>query len=131
MAAEASFKTDILSIVLGSILSKERPGTPSTTTSGLLLFNVLIPRIRSAEPSYPGSLLGVIVTRPGNRPAKLLLTLVAGDFTRSVPLMLLTDPVRVAFFCVPYPTTTTSVSACANPFNCKLIVVLEPTGISC
>src|SRR5688500_18761718 len=101
MAADASFKTDILSIVLGSILSKERPGTPSTTTKGLLLFKVLMTLILRSEPSYPGSLLGVIVSKPGTRPAKILHTLVAGDLISSDPLTALNEPVKVAFFCVP------------------------------
>src|SRR2546423_15631326 len=110
MAADASFNTEMLSIVLGSIRSRDRPGIPSTTTSGSLLFKVLIPLILRIDPSYPGSPLGVTVTRPGSNPPRLLLTFIAGDLAISDPLTELTDPVRVAFLCVPYPTTTTSAN---------------------
>src|SRR5688500_7271317 len=131
MAAEASFNMEIFSMVLGSILSKERPGTPSTTTSGLLLPKVFTPLILIIDPSNPGSLLGVTVTRPGRRPPKLLLTFVTGDFIKSDPFTAETDPVQVAFFAVPYPTTTTSSKFCTAS-GCSVIVKLEcaPTGTS-
>ncbi|MNL70175.1 hypothetical protein D3C87_1951370 [compost metagenome] len=53
MAAEASFKTEILSISAGFNRSKppSRAGIPSITIKGLELPNVFVPLILMVEPS--------------------------------------------------------------------------------
>ncbi len=71
-----------------------------------------------------------MATTPGIRPAIPWLTLVTGTFFNSSPFNELTAPDNVAFFCVPYPTTTTSSSNFVS--SCKVILIdLRPsTGIS-
>ena len=133
IAAEASFKTVIFSILFGSILSKLLSGTPSTIINTLLSFMVLLPLIRKVVPSYPGSPLDVTATNPGSLPAKPLVTLVTGACVTSSLFMVLIEPVNVAFFCVPYPTTTISsrfwtvglriTSTCVLPSVATLTVI--------
>jgi len=68
---------------------------------------------------------------PGNCPAKELVTLALGDFSKASVPTLDIAPVNVAFFCTPYATTITSSRLCT--FSCKhtLIPLREFTFISC
>ena len=88
-------------MVLGSIRSKERPGTPSTTTNGSAFPKVLTPRIVIVAPSYPGSEVLETATTPGKRPANPCDTFVTGVFASFSPPTLVTEPDNVAFFWAP------------------------------
>ncbi|MNV93783.1 hypothetical protein D3C71_1885130 [compost metagenome] len=48
------------------------------------------------------------IVAPGRRPAKAFDKLLTGMLAISAVLMVLMAPVRLTFFCEPYPTTTTS-----------------------
>ena len=100
MAAEASFKTDTLSMSFGLIRSRPpaRFGIPSTTMSASPLLSVLEPRIRIDEPSAPGSPLRLTATTPAIRPASELLRFTVGDLIKSLPFTETTEPETVAFF---------------------------------
>ena len=75
-----------------------------------------LPRIRIEEDAPAKPELFVIVT-PGARPAKALERFDTGIFSNSSVLIAVIDPVKFTFFCVPYPTTTTSSKACVSSFN--------------
>ena len=66
--AEASFKTEKLSISAGSSVFKS-PSTPSIKISAEAFApNVLIPRTQNSEKLLPGSPLRVTPMMPGTRP---------------------------------------------------------------
>src|SRR5690606_995195 len=98
MAADASVNTEMLSISAG--LNRSNPpalaGIPSITINGPLFPSVLVPRIRTEAPSYPGSALDWVATTPGKRPANALETLTVGDFIRSALFTDATDPLIVS-----------------------------------
>ena len=99
-AEAASFNTEILSISSGLIVLMDET-TPSTTTIGLLLFKVPIPRIRMLPTSRPGWPLLCVTVTPAIVPCKAEVTFVTGLFSRSLAEILETDPVRLIFFVVP------------------------------
>ena len=101
MAAEASFSTEIDSMSSGLRRLNERSAIPSTTISGEVFPKVPFPRIRMSAPSSPGSPERVLAMIPAVLPARVLLKLAAETFLISSPLTDDTEPVRVAFFCVP------------------------------
>ena len=119
MAAVASFRTLMLSMSRASSRSRppSRSGTPSITTSALLSFSVWLPRMRMIAPSYPGSPLGLTVTRPGSWPLSVFDRLFAGMLCTSLPDTALTAPVNVPLACSPYPIATTGFSS--NGLGCS------------
>src|SRR5690606_16418084 len=108
MAADASFNTVTLSISVDISRSNPRFGTPSTTISGELSPSVLAPLILNVDPSDPGCPERVTTTNPGNRPAIEFDKLTTGARLRTSPFTVVIEPVMVAAFAVPYPTTTNS-----------------------
>ena len=76
--AEASFKTEKLSISAGSIWLKS-PSKPSINTKAPWLApNVPMPRIQKSEMFFPGSPLVCNEMTPGTRPPNILGMEVAG-----------------------------------------------------
>ncbi len=109
MAAEASLRTEMLSISTGSISFNERPGTPSTTTKGADKASsraassgspkLARPRTRIRASFCPGSPLCWIITDPGILPEMALLMSGAGIEAILSPLTEVTEPTMLAFFC--------------------------------
>lgn len=100
--------------------------TPSITNSG----SPNAPRMRMLEeaPARPE----VLVTfTPGARPARALDRLDGARFTSSPAFTGVTAPVRFTFFCVPYPTTTSSFSPFAEVVSTTSTRACAPTAISC
>ena len=108
--AEASLRTEMLSISLGSSCEKER-STPSTRTSGSALFREPTPRMRMTGSSAPGMAEGCTAETPGRFPWRAFATFATGAFIRPSPLTAETAPVMVTFFCWPYAMTTDSSNA--------------------
>jgi hypothetical protein len=109
MAAEAaSFNTSILSISLGFIEFKELKGTPSTTYNGSLEEFIDPTPLMRIETLPPGCPLFCVTCTPANRPCKAWSNPVTGVPAYSLELTEETAPAMFAFFCVPYPITTTS-----------------------
>ena len=108
--AEASFRTEMLSISFGSNCEKER-STPSTRTSGSALFRDPTPRMRMTGSSAPGIPEGWTAETPGRLPWRAFATFATGAFMMSSLPMAETAPVMVTFFCWPYAMTTASSRA--------------------
>src|SRR5687768_3786577 len=136
MAAEASFRTVIASISWGLRLDKipASRGTPSITIRGELTpgvpLNELAPRITMSRFSDPGTPVRWLTTRPGSLPDRLVVTFTAWLLVSASPPTVAIEPVRVALFCVPYPTTTTCSKSVALDCNCTATLVLLPTFTS-
>ena len=103
MAAEASFKIEILSMSFGSKRANSSRGTPSITNKGLPS-----PRISNILVNCPGSEVFCTTRNPGSLPVNIFCMLVPLVVISCVLSIATTEPVNEAFFCVPYPTTTTS-----------------------
>ena len=88
-------------------------GIPSITTRAEELLKVLVPLIRIAGVSAPGAPLEASIKTPATFPASAVPKLGEEDFSRASPPIEATEPVSVAFLCVPYPVTTTSWSSSA------------------
>ena len=104
MAAEASFKTDIFSISLGSIAfnSPNEAYIPSISIIGLPPFTEISPRICMDAPSLPGRVEERVIVKPGTAPCKAKVALFAVRFFKvSSPRIWLIALVKEAFFCVP------------------------------
>ena len=87
------------------------------STPSLMLFT---PRILK-DISAPGWPDVPVTCSPGIAPISTLLTEVTGRSPNiSSIFTLLTAPVRLAFFCTPYPTTTTSSKVSVSSFNTTL-----------
>ena len=99
-------------------------GTPSTTMNGLLvslLLKVPIPRmvIVGCAPNFP---LLLITVKPGTTPCNAFEISEYGRDSRVLLTSTVdTAPVKFAFFCVPYPTTTTSSSSFSLDFSTTFI----------
>ncbi|MNT37595.1 hypothetical protein D3C72_1737380 [compost metagenome] len=65
-------------------------------------------------PTSPGLLSTVI---PGDIPCKAFCNDVTGLSANCLGVIVATEPVRLAFFCVPKATTTTSSNAVLEEFN--------------
>ena len=106
--------------------------TPSIITNGLESFNVPCPRTRIVAPSLPGRPpLPAVTETPGAIPASPAESEVIGRL--STILLISTEataPVIFTFFCVPYPTTTTSSKACESSFSRTVKEVFPFTGIA-
>src|SRR4029078_6534642 len=103
-------------------------GTPSTTISGsLLALSEAPPRIRIVLPAPGAPPLEVICT-PATFPAISCSGVVIVPLLKSFAVMLVTAPVRSFFILVPYPITTTSLSAEVAPDNQTFIGLPETTG---
>ena len=101
--------------------------TPSTMISGdELSVNVLTPRMKRSEKSSPGAPLRCVAMSPGMRPTSMLLMLACGVWTRSSIEMVAIAAVTLSFRCLPYPTTTTSLSMTASSF--MTIVMSDAAG---
>src|SRR5699024_4332412 len=59
------------------------------------------------------------------------LAFVIGDPSLSCILTVVTAPVRLSFFCVPYPTTTTSSKPASSISSNTSIELASPTSTSC
>ena len=111
MAAEAaSFNTEILSMSLGSTSFIVLVSIPSTKIYGSAVFNVPTPRTRIVAPSCPGRPWPAVIVTPGIVPCKAVDTFCTGRLSNILLSTWATAPVIFTFFCVPYPTTTTSSS---------------------
>ena len=78
--AEASFRTEIVAISLGSKVLNER-STPSTITSGAEPFQLEIPRTKMEASSLPGWPEDCKVTTPDSLPAMACVILVRPELT--------------------------------------------------
>ena len=125
--ADASFRTEMLSISFASSCEKER-STPSTRTSGSALFRDPTPRMRITGSSAPGIPEGCTADTPGRLPCRAFATFGTGDFISPSPLTAETAPVMVTFFCWPYAMTTDSSRASASVS--MLTVILAVAGIA-
>ena len=123
----------MLSISLGA-RAFISPSDPSIRTSGLEfdpLPMVPVPRILRAmvllraPPEFPTERL-----RPGIIPCSAWPRFCTGRAARDLESMEETAPVRFTFFCVPYPTTTTSWVTLASSSRTTSISVRPETGIS-
>src|SRR5512133_2480874 len=104
------------------VLPPER-GTPSTTIRGSLpALTEELPRIRIEELA-PGSPLLFVTITPAALPWINCEALLIAPLLNSSDLMLFTDPVISFFRTVPYPTTTTSLSALVAGTSTTSIVV--------
>src|SRR5690625_4660607 len=110
-AEAASFNTDIFAISDGSILSND-DSIPSISTKGLIPapLNVPGPRTNKEAPFFAGFPEPCLMETPLTCPTSAKDGFVTDLFSRSLLLIEETDPVKFTFFCVPYPTTTTSSS---------------------
>ena len=79
---------------------------------------LVIPRTLIVEED-PGCPELAAMVRPDVLPCKDCSIRVTGRFSNSVALTLEIAPVTTLFFCVPYPTTTTSSRAAAS--SCRFI----------
>ncbi|MNT18683.1 hypothetical protein D3C72_1538990 [compost metagenome] len=99
--AVASFSTDTVSIELISTLLNGR-STPSTIVRGSVLFHVLRPRITIRGSSSPGIPVLAVVTTPGTLPVRAAPTLATPPaLSNTFPVVCVTAPTTVSFFCVP------------------------------
>ena len=82
---------------------------PSTSTSGSLLFQELFVRMMISGSSSPGIPEVADVMTPGKLPVRAAPRLVTPPARSSTfPVVCVMEPTTEAFFCWPYPTTTTS-----------------------
>ena len=131
MAADAaSFRTEIVSISLGSTKLRFEL-IPSTSMSGFESPIVPIPRILMVPASCPGSPDLCVTVTPAAIPCKAIDVWVTGFFASSSPSIDATEPVRLIFFCTPYPIATTSSIPMASSAKITLIFVFPATTISC
>ena len=101
---------------------------PSTSTSGVVLLpKVEMPRIQKVELA-PGSPERCTEITPASWLARLLEILAVG-IRMSLTETEAIDPTTLAFFCVPYPTTTTSSSSL--PAESSITLGRLVTGNSC
>ena len=104
--------------------------TLSTNTSGAPSLMLFTPRILK-DISAPGWPDVPVTCNPGIAPISTLLTEVTGRSPNiSSIFTLLTAPVRLAFFCTPYPTTTTSSKVSVSSFKTIFSSFLFPVFIS-
>ena len=127
--AEASFKTEIVAISLGSMSLKSR-STPSTIIRGWEPFQLDRPRMMISEWSLPGSPLLCMVSTPDNLPAMALVILVVPDRMSCLLSTCVMAPTTLSLRWVPYPTTTTSSSVLFSDTSVTLIVFWVPTSTS-
>jgi len=114
----------MLAISSGLIRSRfSRPAIPSMMIRGLLSPRVLRPLIKIVVPSAPGSPERLLMITPGRRPAKPCDRLTEEFFSTVSPFVEVTEPVKVTFFWLPYPTTTTSSSLT----NSAVILIVIPS----
>src|SRR5574344_1687990 len=113
-AEAASFKTEMLLMLSGLKNDKSGISTPSNKTRGLL-FPLIEPVPRTLiEGEAPKSFVANVIVRPGTVPCNPLETSVIGLLLNVLPTSTEeTAPVRLTFFCVPNPTTTTSYKVVA------------------
>ena len=112
--------------------SSIEPIIPSIRMRGLLSFSVPTPRIRSVAPSEPGCPEPWLTDKPALSPASEADTLVMGrDTAWSSKFIEDTAPVTFTFFCVPYPTTTTSSSIATSSRRVTFITLRPFTVIFC
>lgn len=128
-AVAASLSTDTEAMSFGLRLLKGR-STPSTMHSGLESLKVLKPRTSRVEASPPGAPEPWMLVIPARRPVSMLWRFVPGAFMISLLVTCETEPITNCFFCVPYPTTTTSSTSVASSCICTSMRVRPETGIS-
>src|SRR5690606_3894109 len=106
---EASFNTEMLAIVLEEISPNEPlKGIPSRIINGELDADIeFSPRIL-IEAVSPGLAEPELIARPETFPCSLSTMLGELMRSRDFASTVATLPVRSLFFCLPYPTTTTS-----------------------
>ena len=127
--AEASFKIEKLSIVSAGILfrSDAEISTSSSIIRGVARPpNVPIPRMQKAAAS-PGAPLLVVEITPASLPANELVSEEVGE-AKARPFTDVMAPVTETFFCVPAPTTTTSLS---NSFSVSNLILKTPRSPTC
>ena len=132
MAAEdASFKTEIFSISIELIRAKSpaEVGIPSTKINGAPPLIEVSPRTlkegtASADPPFGE------ICKFGTKPCKAIPTLLVARFCNIVEDTVSTAPLKLAFFCTPYPTTTNSSNASASSFMVMDKLVWFPILIS-
>ena len=101
------------------------------STKGLeLAFKVVIPRKAICEVEV-GLASGVMILRPGTFPLISCAASVVGVFTKLSDLIVEMELATSPFFCVPYPTTTTSSIILAFSASLMFIVMPGVTAISC
>ena len=127
--AAASFNTEIDSTSFG-LIRLISPGTPSINTRGSPPFTEPRPRTL-IDPPAPGCAVENEMLTLGITPWSIWVTLPTGRFSMSLDVTWVTAPVRFTFFCVPYPTTTTSSRSCVFSFSKMSMTDWSPTLISC
>src|SRR5690606_14097770 len=90
------------------------------------------PRILQ-DRAAPGSppLFPILISRLGEMPAKASPTLGTGRLAISSPETEATEPVKLIFFWVPYPTTTTSSREDISSTRVTSMVLRSPTDMLC
>ena len=83
------------------------------------------------EAEAPGLPVLLVAINPGNMPARELAMLVLGMEASCLLSIVATAPVRLARFCVPYPTTTTSSNCSISSCMTTFMVPFAVAGISC
>ena len=91
---------------------------------------VLRPLIKIWALFCPGSPDLFRVVKPGNKPDNELERLATGAFFSIFSSVLAMAPVKVAFLCSPYPTTTTSSKSAVSPSRETSILLWLPIVIS-
>ncbi len=115
----------MLSTSLGLTTCMLGISTLSSKMSGALLPSMepICPRIliSGSEPTSP---VGTRMFMPGTTPCRPRPMSAMGRLERFLlTSTLVTAPVRLAFFCAPYPTTTTSLSALLSSFSTMRMLV--------
>ena len=106
------------------------PGIPSMSTKGLeLAFKVVIPSKAICEVEV-GLASGVMILRPGTFPLISCAASVVGVFTKLSDLIVEMELATSPFFCVPYPTTTTSSIFWVSSISMTSAVLLLSITIS-
>ena len=129
-AEEASLRTEIDSTSRGLILSMF-PSIPSIRIRGLDSWLMdANPRtfMRVFSPGFPEP---YEIFRLGIAPCRACPKLLTGRLSNCLWSVYPTAPIKLGFFCVPYPTTTTSSIILAFSDSSMFIVMPGVTAISC